>query len=209
MLQGDLRVARVIARPFTGSPGQFQRTPDRKDYAVDPPICTVLERLSGAGKKVFGVGKIEDIFNQKGLTDRNHTHNNSETLAALLEIVKTSFNGLVFANCIDFDMVYGHRNDVKGFANALVEADRKLAELSEHLADDELLMITGDHGCDPTTTSTDHSREYVPLLVCGPKIKNDIDLGVRTSFTDLGATIEELLLGGHKSVGISFAGRLF
>lgn len=208
MLQDELGVARVIARPFAGKPGQFWRTPDRKDFAVDPPISTVMDRISAAGQRVYGVGKIEDIFNHKGLTDSNHTHNNNETLAALLEIVKTSFNGLVFANCIDFDMVYGHRNDVKGYAEALMEADRKIAELARVLADDELLMVTGDHGCDPTTASTDHSREYVPLLVYGPSIKPGVDLGVRTSFCDLGATVEELLLGKHESVGISFAGRL-
>lgn len=209
MLQGEDRVARVIARPFAGEPGHFHRTPDRKDYAVDPPIPSVLDRLSIAGKRVYGVGKIEDIFNQKGLTDSNHTHDNKETLAALLDIAQESFSGLVFANCIDFDMVYGHRNDVQGFAKALELADQGLERLAQLMTPDELLFVTGDHGCDPTTVSTDHSREYVPLIVYGGAMPQGVDLGARESFADLGATIEELLLGKHEGVGKSFAGKLF
>jgi phosphopentomutase len=208
ILQGEHRVARVIARPFTGEPGQLKRTPNRKDFSVSPGQETVLDRLKKAGLTVSGIGKIEDIFNGLGLTVSDHAHNNSETIASLKRQVKLDFHGLVFANCVDFDMLYGHRNDPAGFSQALSEVDKGLEELGSSLKTEDLLVITADHGCDPVTPSTDHSREYTPLLVYGPSAPAGIDLGVRTSFTDLGATIQELLIGAPGPVGISFADKL-
>lgn len=205
ILQGKDRVARVIARPFAGSPGAFARTPNRKDFAVDPPTDTVLDRLKSQGWPVFGIGKIEDIFNNRGLTGSNHTHNNTETFSALKTMVEEAGRGLIFANCVDFDMVYGHRNDIQGFAAALREADRELQEVNKRLHESDLLIITADHGCDPGFPGTDHTREYTPLLICGPSIKGSVDLGIRKSFADLGASILELLTGEPGPVGSSFA----
>lgn len=205
ILRGDDQVARVIARPFEGEPGAFRRTPNRRDYALDPPTTTVLDTLKAQGWPVHGIGKIEDIFNGRGLTQSNHTHNNVETLTALKAMMEEPGRGLAFANCVDFDMVYGHRNDTHGFAQALREADRELQVVAEKLRNEELLMITADHGCDPGFPGTDHTREYTPLLLCGPGLKESIDLGVRESFADIGATILELLTGDPGPVGRSFA----
>jgi phosphopentomutase len=189
LLQGEHAVGRVIARPFLGEPGSYYRTEHRKDFSLKPLAPTVLDRLKAAGLTVFGVGKIEDIFCRQGLTDSNHTHNNRETLAFVSELLDRDFQGLVFANCIDFDMLYGHRNDVAGFAQALRETDAWLAANVPRLRPGDLLIVTGDHGGDPTTPSTDHSREYVPLLVWGPGLPGNVDLGVRETFADLAATL--------------------
>jgi len=204
LLRGEYAVARVIARPFTGRPGSFKRTSERRDFGLEPPGPSSLDRLAGSGKRVWGIGKIEDIFSGRGLTDRRHTTNNAETLAFLLELVKRDFSGLVFANCGDFDTLYGHRNDPVGFARALSEADRSLAELFVLLKKEDLLIVTADHGCDPTTASTDHSREYVPLIVAGLQVRPG-PLGTRSTFADVGATVEELLLGESPGPGTSFA----
>ena len=208
ILQGEHRVARVIARPFTGEPGQLKRTQNRRDFSVSPGQESVLDHLKNAGLTVSGIGKIEDIFNGCGLTVSDHAHNNSETIISLKRQIKLDFQGLVFANCVDFDMLYGHRNDPAGFAQALSEVDKGLKELASALRTEDLLIITADHGCDPVTPSTDHSREYTPLLVYGPSVKTGIDLGIRTSFADIGATIQELLIGDPGTVGESFADKL-
>ncbi|HOJ76813.1 MAG TPA: phosphopentomutase [Bacillota bacterium] len=189
ILTGGHAVGRVIARPFTGKPGAFYRTAGRKDFSLEPIGPTVLDRVKAAGLTVYGVGKIEDIFCNRGLTDSNHTHNNQETLEFVSHLIKQDFKGLVFANCIDFDMVYGHRNDYLGYAQALQEVDRWLDNNLKNLREGDLIIITGDHGCDPTTPSTDHSREYTPLLITGPNLPEGIDLGIRNTFADIAASI--------------------
>lgn len=189
ILTGEHAVGRVIARPFLGKPGQFYRTNGRKDFSLDPFAPTLLDRLKEGGLTVYGVGKIEDIFNRRGLTDSNHTHNNQETLAFISQLLTEEFKGLVFANCIDFDMLYGHRNDIRGYAKALAEVDAWLGENLPQLRQGDVLIFTGDHGVDPTTASTDHSREYTPLLVIGPGMPLEINLGIRSTFADLAATL--------------------
>lgn len=189
IMTGEHAVGRVIARPFLGKPGNFYRTSGRKDFSLKPTGPIVLDRLKDAGLTVYGVGKIEDIFSWQGLTASNHTHNNNETLEFLTQLINTDFKGLVFANCIDFDMVYGHRNDPKGFAAALMEVDAWLGANLPKLHPGDIMIFTGDHGCDPTTTSTDHSREYTPLLILGPGLPEGLDLGVRSTFADIAASL--------------------
>ncbi len=189
ILQGEHGVGRVIARPFLGGPGNFYRTVGRKDFSLKPIGPIVLDRIKDAGMIVFGVGKIEDIFSEQGLTDSNHTHNNQETLTFVSELISKDFQGLVFANCIDFDMLYGHRNDTEGFYNALKEVDQWLAENIPRLRKGDILIITGDHGGDPTTPSTDHSREYTPLLIFGPGLSQGVNLGIRKTFADIAASL--------------------
>jgi phosphopentomutase len=189
IFHGEHAVGRVIARPFLGQPGFFYRTPGRKDFSLKPFKPTVLDRMKTAGLMVYGVGKLEDIFSWQGLTDSNHTHNNQETLAFISEMIAQDLKGLIFANCIDFDMLYGHRNDPNGFAKALQEFDTWLGQNLSKLRQDDLMIITGDHGGDPTTPSTDHSREYTPLLLLGPGLPSGIDLGIRNTFADIAASL--------------------
>lgn len=189
IMQGEHGVGRVIARPFLGKPGGFYRTAGRKDFSLKPFGSIVLDRIKDAGMTVFGVGKIEDIFAWQGLTDSNHTHNNQETLAFISELIAKDFQGLVFANCVDFDMLYGHRNDTEGFYRALKEVDQWLEENTPKLGEGDLLIITADHGCDPTTAGTDHSREYTPLLIFGPGLPQGLNLGVRKTFADIAASL--------------------
>jgi len=183
-----LRVARVIARPFVGKPGAYRRTYNRKDFALAPPRPTVLERLSAAGVPVIGVGKIGDIYDRRGMVEDVHTEGNADGLRRTAEILARMERGLLFVNLVDFDMLWGHRNDAPGYARGLEEMDRGLPSVLRHLRDGDLLAITADHGCDPTTPSTDHSREYVPLLVNAPG-REGVPLGTRESFADLGATV--------------------
>ncbi len=201
-------VGRVIARPFRGVPGAFVRTPDRRDWALQPPYPTLLDVVQATGQAVAGVGKIEDIFVQRGLTASNHTHTNMESVDATLAYLETVESGLIFANLIECDMIFGHRNDVAGYAGALEAFDRRVPELLAALRPDDVLMVTGDHGVDPTTPGTDHSREYVPLLVCGPQIKPGIDLGIRDTFADAGQTAAQLLGACPLPFGTSFAGQI-
>jgi phosphopentomutase len=196
------RVARVIARPFKGAPGHYVRTYDRKDYSLPTPCPTVLERLVAAGVPVVGVGKIPDIFDHKGITEGVHTAGNADGLARTAEVLDRVDHGLVFVNLVDFDMLYGHRNDPAGYARALEELDRALPGLLARLRPGELLAVTADHGCDPTTPSTDHSREYVPLLVHAPG-RGGGPLGTRATFADLGATVAEYF-GLAPQAGTSF-----
>jgi|SRR5690554_1481122 len=190
ILQGDHMVARVIARPFAGRPGAFYRTEGRKDFSVSPPEETLLDFLSARGIKTTGVGKIGDIFNGQGLTGSFRTGGNRKTMAKVLDLAAVEKSpALIFVNCIDFDSLYGHRNDAAGFARALEEMDGWLGKLAAALGEEDLLMITADHGCDPTTVSTDHSREYVPLLVSGARVKKGMNVGTRETFADLSATI--------------------
>ena len=196
------RVARVIARPFVGKPGAYVRTYHRKDFAIATPGRTVLEKLVEQGIPVIGVGKIPDVFDRRGITDEVHTEGNADGLRRTEALLDRVDRGLVFVNLVDFDSLYGHRNDPAGYARALEELDRGLPRLLDRLRPGELLALTADHGCDPTTPSTDHSREYVPLLVHGPG-RGGGSLGVRASFADLGASVAHFF-GGRAPVGRSF-----
>ncbi|MGE5454526.1 MAG: phosphopentomutase [Methylocystaceae bacterium] len=193
ILTGAWGVGRVIARPFIGEPGRFIRTANRHDYSLPPISLTGLDRLKEAGKDVIAVGKISDIFAGRGIGRSLHTAGNNEGMAATFNLLAEDFQGLAFINLVDFDMKYGHRNDAHGYASALEEFDRWLGNFKAHLKGDDLLIITADHGCDPTTCSTDHSREYVPLLVGGQKITGEVNLGVRQTFADTGKTVCDLL----------------
>jgi phosphopentomutase len=209
LLVGEHMVARVIARPFTGEPGAFRRTERRRDFSLEPPGETLLDFLSGRGIKTVGVGKIEDIFAGRGLTESYHTGNNRKTMEKVLVIAREEqAEALVFANCVDFDTLYGHRNDPEGFAGAIVEADHFLGELAKLLGEEDLLIVTADHGNDPTTASTDHSREYVPLLVVGETVAKGKDLGTRRSFADLSATLAQVFSCAGWEKGESFYGDL-
>ncbi len=188
----EYNIGRVIARPFVGRPGSFTRTSRRRDWAIEPPGTTVLERIKGKGLPVVGVGKIGDIFVHKGLTEEIHTGSDSDGVDKTLDAMGRVSGGLVFTNLVDFDTVYGHRNDSLGYAKALEQIDKRLPEIKGALKESDILFITGDHGCDPTTPSTDHSREYVPLLVYGKKVRGAIDLGTRKTFADLGQTLADI-----------------
>lgn len=190
ILTGENAVGRVIARPFDGKYPDFYRTKNRHDFSVNPPKNTMLDDLKQAGKDVLAVGKISDIFAGSGITEKYFTKDNNEGMEKTFELVDKDFEGLCFVNLVDFDMLYGHRNDVDGYAKAYTEFDKWLETFLPKLREDDILMITADHGCDPSTPSTDHSREYVPLLIYGNKIipKN---LGIRKTYSDIGKTIEE------------------
>lgn len=191
LMSGDDTVSRIICRPFTGESGNYYRTENRKDFSVDPPGYTVLDMLSEKGKDVIGVGKIEDIFNKRGLTQINHTKNNREGIQATLDYLKSDFDGLLFVNLVDFDMLYGHRNNPEGYAEALEYFDSFVPQMKELLGDDDILLITADHGCDPTTPGTDHTREYIPIVAYGKNLKEGVDLGVRNTFSDIAATVAD------------------
>lgn len=188
ILTGDYAVGRVIARPFEGE-HPYTRTARRHDFSLVPPKTTMLDVLKAAGKDCISVGKIYDIFAGKGLTESNPTVSNADGMAKTLEISKKDFDGICFTNLVEMDSTYGHRNDAKGYANAATEFDRWLPSFLENLREDDMLIISADHGCDPVTPSTDHSREYVPMLVYGPKIKANINLGTIDCFGAIGATI--------------------
>jgi phosphopentomutase len=205
LLTGEHEVGRVIARPFRGIPGAFERTADRHDYAVPPPRDTVLDEIKGAGLEVRSVGKIYDIFAQRGFTHTHPTRSNDEGITASIEELRAADRGLVFANLVDFDQAFGHRNDPSGYAGALEAFDRRLPELLDALGPDDVLFLTADHGNDPTTPSTDHSREQVFVLAAGPSVKPGVDVGERSSFTDLGATVADLLGVTTATPGESFA----
>ena len=189
ILRGPFEVGRVIARPFTGEPGAFKRTENRKDFAVPPPKGMLLDKLDQAGVFVYSVGKIFDVFLGRGIRDHVKSKNNADgmtkTNAALDEVPQ----GLIFTNLVDFDQNFGHRNDVEGYANALEEFDKWLPDFTRRLTPDDLLILTADHGCDPTTASTDHSREYVPLLAFSPSRQGGVNLGTRATLSDIGQTV--------------------
>ena len=198
-------VSRVIARPFVGKKkGEFKRTSNRHDFSIQPPGVTILDKLSEAGKDVIGIGKIYDIFAGRGITDTRKTNKDDlDGIKKTIEALKEDTNGLIFTNLVDFDMLYGHRRDTEGYKNALELFDKWLPEIEKNLRDDEILIITADHGNDPTYKGTDHTREYIPILVYGKHVKKGADIGARESFTDIASTIEEILLG-NKTKG-SFA----
>lgn len=188
LCQGIYGVGRVIARPFEGE-YPFVRTPRRHDFSLTPPKRTMLNILADSGYDVIGVGKINDIFAGSGLTEFVRTSGNEDGIEKMLSYAERDFNGLCFVNLVDFDMKYGHRNDVHGYAEALSYFDAKLPQMLEKLGEQDLLLITADHGCDPSTPSTDHSREYVPVVAAGPMIKKGADIGTRECFADTGATV--------------------
>jgi phosphopentomutase len=199
-------VSRVIARPFVGVSGAFERTPNRRDFSIDPPEETLLDALAAAGITRAGVGKIDDLFAGRSIQSR-HTSSNAEGIDAIRAWLKGDDSGLLFANLVDFDQQYGHRNDAQGFYQALREFDRALPSLISPLKEDDLLFITADHGNDPTTPSTDHSRERVPLLAIGPAVRPG-DLGIRGTFSDLGATVGEWFGVSYRGAGTSFLSEL-
>jgi phosphopentomutase len=204
-----LGVGRVIARPFVGEPGSFRRTYNRRDYSLPPPRETVLDRLTAAGVPVVGVGKIHDIFAGRGVARSVHTEGNEDGMRATLELARELERGLVFVNLVDFDMLYGHRRDAAGYRRALESFDRELVALERVLRPGDLLVLTADHGNDPTfVRTTDHTREYVPLLAEGPGLARGVDLGTRESFADLGATVAEALGLARRGPGRSFLGEL-
>ena len=188
LLTGELGVGRVIARPFTGK-WPFERTPRRHDFSLSPPGTTMPDVMSAAGLDTISVGKIYDIFAGRGFSESHRTQNNEEGMDITLTLAKRDFHGLCFVNLVDFAMLYGHRNNVPGYAAAMTAFDRRLGELLPLLGDEDALLITADHGCDPATPSTDHSREYTPMLLFGKSIHPGVDLGTRASFADIGATV--------------------
>ena len=191
MLRGKHEVGRVIARPFTGEPGSFTRTSNRHDYAVPPPEGMLLDRLAERGIAVHGVGKISDVFLGRGIARSDKTKSNAEGMKTTAAALDATREGVIYVNLVDFDMLYGHRNDVEGYAAALEAVDTWIPELIGKLRDDDLLIFCADHGCDPTTPSTDHSREYTPLLVFGKRARRGVDLGTRRSLSDIGQTVAE------------------
>ena len=214
---GEHKVLRVIARPFIGMVAEgFKRTSGRKDFSIEPPGETVLDRLKAEGVEVIGVGKVPDIFAHRGFTEEQQGSGNMGVIDGVIEALKRSLKDnsqgakdtLVFANLVDFDMLYGHRNDARGYARALEEADKRLPEVTGQLGEGDILMITSDHGCDPTTPSTDHSREYVPLLVYGKEVRGGVNLGTRDSFSDLGQTVAEYFGSAPLANGESFFGEI-
>ncbi|MBR5949192.1 MAG: phosphopentomutase [Clostridia bacterium] len=207
ILMGENLVGRVIARPFLGANGDYKRTENRRDFAVEPVGETILDRLTSRGKDVVAIGKIEDIFCHRGITTVDHTKNNVTGIESTIEFLKKGKGDFIFTNLVDFDALYGHRNNVEGYAEALEYFDRKLPEIMDAMGDEDMLIITADHGCDPTTPSTDHSREYIPVLVWGRKIK-PVSLGTLPTFADIGASVVDYLLGEGFNFGESFINRI-
>ena len=207
-LQGKHGVGRVIARPFVGTSGAYKRTSNRHDYSLEPSAPTMLDAIKAAGQSCIGVGKIHDIFAGIGTTEPVYNKSNADGMEHTLHYADQDFRGLCFVNLVDFDMVYGHRRNIDGYAQALSEFDAWLPKLMEKLGDEDIVMITADHGCDPGyTATTDHTREYVPLLVLGKQVK-PVDLGERTTFADIAATVTELLGVEYETPGQSFAGQI-
>ncbi len=204
LLTGDCGVARVIARPFVGANGQYTRTKNRRDFSLEPTGMTILDLAKAKGMNVTAVGKIEDIFEHRGMTRTDHTTNNADGIEKTISYFQESFEGILFTNLVDTDMIYGHRNDVEGYAKALEYFDSKLPQILAAMHEEDILFLTADHGCDPTTPSTDHSREYVPLLVYGSHVKAGVELGIRTTFADVGQTISDYL-----GLGAQFAAKSF
>lgn len=204
LLRGEHNVGRVIARPFVVKNGEYIRTEKRKDFSLLPPGETLLDKAVRKGYEVIGVGKIGDIFAHKGVTKEIHTYDNNDSISKTIGCINSDFRGILFANLIDFDMKYGHRNNPEGYAEALESFDHRLPEIVAALREKDIVFITADHGCDPTTSGTDHSREYVPLLVYGKRLGKPKSLGIRKSFADIGATVAEALNISDFNSGESF-----
>ncbi len=204
LLKGEFAIGRVIARPFLGKPENYYRTEHRKDWSLPPPGPTVLDRLKEKRKDVIAVGKIDEIFALRGITKSFHIIKNQDCIDKTIEILQIDFNGLLFVNLIENDMLFGHRNDPWGYAQALVEFDKRIPEIQNSMNAEDILIITSDHGNDPTSPTTDHSREYVPLLIDGYMVKHGIDLGIRSTFADVGKSIADLFDVDDFNVGKNF-----
>ena len=204
LLVGDVACGRVIARPYVIENGKRTRTSDRRDYAVSPPEDTVLDKVKAAGKTVYAVGKISDIFNGKGVTQAVHTDSNMDGVDKTIQALGMDFDGFVFTNLVDFDSKYGHRRDPQGYRQCIEEFDARLPEIMGAMGEDDVLMICADHGNDPVHSGFDHTREYVPLLVYGKKVKAGANLGIRKTFADVGATVADILGAEAPSIGESF-----
>ena len=204
LLVGDVACGRVIARPYVIENGKRTRTSDRRDYAVSPPEDTVLDKVKAAGKTVYAVGKISDIFNGKGVTQAVHTDNNMDGVDKTIQALGMDFDGFVFTNLVDFDSKYGHRRDPQGYGQCIEEFDARLPEIMGAMGEDDVLMICADHGNDPVHSGFDHTREYVPLLVYGKKVKAGANLGIRKTFADVVATVADILGAEAPSIGESF-----
>ncbi|MDW8799566.1 phosphopentomutase [Clostridium sp. A1-XYC3] len=205
MFVGEKAVGRIIARPFVGKDGDFTRTANRRDFALDPFDKTMLDYIKEKGLDVMAVGKIEDIYNKRGITDAVHIKGNMDGVDKTIEYMKGTAKGIIFTNLVDFDMLYGHRNDFKGYAKALIDFDNRVPEIISSMREEDILILTADHGCDPTTESTDHSREYVPVLIYGMQVKSGANIGIRKSFSDIGKTVLDLLEIKNELYGESFA----
>lgn len=208
MLMGEHQVARVIARPFVGQPGEFTRTSNRHDYSLKPFDKTVLDQLKEAGRDVIAVGKIVDIFDGEGITESVHTSSNMDGVDKTLEYMKGDNKGLIFTNLVDFDAKFGHRRNIEGYRDAIEEFDKRLPELQHAMNEEDILILAADHGNDPSYKGTDHTREYVPILVYGQSIKENINMGTRQSFADIAATIAEILEIDPPLNGESFYGEI-
>lgn len=204
LLTGENAVGRVIARPYVGTAPDFTRTVNRHDFSLEPPRDTILDRMKAAGYEVIGVGKIYDIFAGRGLTRTFPNEGNEKNMDVTISLLDEAFEGLCFVNLVDFDMLYGHRNDVEGYTDALNAFDFRLNEFLPKMRKDDVLMITADHGCDPGFPGTDHTREYVPFLCCGAGIRDGVNLGTRDSYADIAATIAELFEMEYDGDGVSF-----
>ncbi len=205
LLTGEHAVGRVIARPFIGTPGAFKRTEHRRDFSLAPLGTTLLDRLKDAGKDVIGIGKIEDLFAGRGLTQRDHTETNRDGMAATLRWLERDFAGLLFVNLVEFDMLWGHRRDSEGYAQALREVDSWFGQVQKVLRAEDAIFFTADHGVDPTYRGTDHTREHVPLLAYGNPVKAGVNLGTRPTYADLGQTLAQAFEVGPLAAGNSFA----
>jgi phosphopentomutase len=208
MLTGDNAVGRVIARPFIGTPGSFKRTEHRRDFSLQPLGTTLLDLLKTNGKDVIGLGKIEDLFAGRGLTQRDHTETNSDSMQATLHWLEQDFNGLLFVNLVEFDMLWGHRRDSEGYAQALRDVDTWFAQVQQVMRPEDAIFFTADHGVDPTYHGTDHTREQVPLLAYGAPVRAGANLGTRSTFADLGQTLAQAFGVGQLAAGTSFAHEL-
>jgi len=205
MLHGKHAVGRVIARPFIGEDAEsFTRTKRRHDYPLLAPTDTMMDTLIKEGHKVYATGKIDDLFGHRGISKTHHSVFNPESIEAMIDFMKEDFTGLLFANLVEFDMTYGHRNDAEGYAKKIEEFDTYVPKIRAAMQPGDICMIVADHGVDPTTPSTDHSREYIPLLVFGPNVKDNVNLGIRQSFSDVAATIGEALNVTPPLIGTSF-----
>jgi phosphopentomutase len=205
MLTGDNAVGRVIARPFIGTPGNFKRTEHRRDFSLAPLGTTLLDVLKDSGKEVIGIGKIEDLFAGRGLTRRDHTETNKDGMASTLRWLERDFTGLLFVNLVEFDMLWGHRRDSQGYAQALRDVDDWFAQVQQVMQPGDAIFFTADHGVDPTYRGTDHTREQVPLLAYGQPVRDGVNLGVRSTFADLGQTLAQAFVVSPLAAGTSFA----
>ena len=208
MLTGENAVGRVIARPFIGTPGNFKRTEHRRDFSLAPLGTTLLDILKESGKEVIGIGKIEDLFAGRGLTQRDHTETNRDGMEATLRWLGRDFTGLLFVNLVEFDMLWGHRRDSQGYAQALREVDSWFAQVQQVMRPDDAIFFSADHGVDPTYRGSDHTREEVPLLAYGKPVRAGVNLGVRATFADLGQTLAQAFGVEPLAAGTSFAGEL-